>query len=121
MKRRSLGESFAAAMDGVGQVLRTERNMKIHLLAATLAVLAGWFCKISRVEWGILVLTIFLVLVTETINTAIEKSIDLITPAYHPLAGLAKNMAAGAVLLAAVSAVIIAFIIFAPRLGGIFG
>lgn len=120
MKRRGLGESFAAAIDGVRQVVRTERNMKIHLLAATLAVLAGWFFKISRVEWGILVLTIFLVLVTETINTAVEKSIDLVTPTYHPLAGLAKNLAAGAVLLAAVNAIIIAFILFSARLVRLF-
>jgi len=89
--------------------------MKIHILAAAIALALAGLSQLSRVEWGLLVLTIFMVLVAETINTAIEKTVDLVTPDFHPLAGLAKNLAAGAVLLTALNAVIMAVIIFGPH------
>ncbi|MDD2586934.1 MAG: diacylglycerol kinase family protein [Syntrophomonadaceae bacterium] len=112
MGKGKLTASFSCAWAGIFYVFSRERNMKIHLLAATLAVLAGFLLEINRIEWGMLLLTIFFVLVAETINTAIEKTVDLITSTFHPLAGLAKNIAAGAVLLSAINAVIMAFIIF---------
>lgn len=95
---------------------RRERNMKIHGLATIIALSLGLILRLSRWEWGLLLITIFLVLMAETINSAIEKTIDLYTESYHPLAKAAKDLAAGAVLLTAVMAVIMAFIIFVPHL-----
>ncbi len=112
MKHRTLNESFSCAVSGFVFVLRSERNMKIHLAAAFIAAALGFVLGISRVEWGLLCITIFLVLAAETANTALEKVVDLVTADYHPLARSAKNAAAGAVLLSAINAVIMAFIIF---------
>lgn len=116
MKRRTWTESLSCALSGLIVVLSTERNMRIHLVAALLATFLGSVLGIGRVEWGLLCLTIFLVLTAETINTALERAVDLITLEYHPLARAAKNAAAGAVLLTAINAVIMAFIIFGPYL-----
>lgn len=111
-----LRQSFAWALSGLGYVLRSQRNMKIHLVLAGLAVAGGAFFKIARWEWGLLMLTVLSVLAAETINTALEKTVDLVTSEYHPLARTAKNAAAGAVLLTALNAVIMGFIIFYPHL-----
>ncbi len=112
MKRKNLKESFSCALVGFVLVLNSERNMKIHLAAAFLATALGFILGISRVEWGLLCITIFMVLTAETANTALEKAVDLVTAEYHPLARSAKNAAAGAVLLSAINAIIMAFIIF---------
>lgn len=114
MENRGLGRSFKYAFAGIFYVILTQRNMKIHVTAALIAILACFLLGVSRLEWAIIVLTIFMVLVAETINTAIEKTIDMFTMEYHPLAKKAKNMAAGAVLFTAINALIIAGIIFGP-------
>jgi diacylglycerol kinase len=88
--------------------------MKIHGLAALTAVAAGMMMQVKPLEWAILSITIFMVLAAETTNTAIEKTVDLTTTEFHPLARQAKNLAAGAVLLTAVNSIIIAIIIFKP-------
>jgi len=90
--------------------------MKIHLLATIMAVITGWLLGINRLEWAMITISIFMVLAAETLNTAIEKAVDLVTREYHPLAKQAKNLAAGAVLLTAISAVIIGLLIFGPYL-----
>lgn len=94
--------------------------MKIHMAAAFLAVVFGIKFTVSPVEWLILVLTIMAVLVTELMNTALEAVVDLASPEFHPLAKIAKDVAAGAVLVTAVSAVIIGSIIFCPKIAKIF-
>jgi diacylglycerol kinase len=111
-----LKQSFSWALAGLGYCFKNEKNMKIHILVALLVVLAAMVVRLNTVEWGLLVITIFMVLVAETINTAIEKTVDLITDDYHPLAGLAKNLAAGAVLLTALNALIMAVVIFGPHI-----
>ncbi len=116
MRQGTFGESLACALIGITTALKSERNMKIHLAAAVIAVLFGIVFQINRLEWGLLSLTIFFVLVAELINTAVEKTVDLITSQYHPLARAAKNIAAGAVLLSALNAIIMAFIIYGPHL-----
>lgn len=116
MKSRSMAESFSYAIMGLVQTVTGERNMKIHILAAITVIIAASFLPLTRLEWGLLVITIFMVLIAETINTAIEKTVDLVTGEYHPLARKAKNMAAGAVLLSAAAAVVMAYIIFSPYL-----
>ena len=116
MGKNTLSTSFGYAIDGVIYAFWRERNMKIHLLAAIAVVIAGIYLGINRLEWGLLSFTVALVIITEVINTAIEKTVDLVTDQYHPLAKLAKNMAAGAVLLSAINALIMAYIIFGTYL-----
>lgn len=112
MQPRKLTRSFAWAISGIIYAFSTQRNMKIHGLAAIVVLIAGLAVGLSQIEWAIISLTVFLVLAAETINTAIEKTVDLVTSDYHKLAELAKNLAAGAVLLTAVNALIIAVLIF---------
>ncbi|MBO8158673.1 diacylglycerol kinase family protein [Thermosyntropha sp.] len=114
MKTRSLKESFTYAISGLKKTVISERNMKIHLSAAVCAVLLGFVLRINRTEWGLLLLTICIVIVAETLNTAIERTVDLVTENYHPLAREAKNIAAGAVFFSALIAVIIGLIVFGP-------
>jgi diacylglycerol kinase len=109
-------DSFKYAFKGLAYVIKTQANMKIHLLATFLAVLTGLFLKISSIEWAILTLTICLVLVFESVNTAIEYFIDLVSPEYNEKAGHAKDIAAAAVLITAFAAIIIGTIIFLPKI-----
>ncbi len=109
-------ESFYYAIVGIASVFKNERNMKIHFSAALAVIFFACVADVTRFEWAVLVITIFMVLIAEAINTAIEKTVDLVTDTYHPLAEKAKNTAAGAVLLSAVNAVIIALIILLPYL-----
>lgn len=116
MKARKILESFNAAITGIIDTVRTERNMKIHCIAA-LGVLATCFLfDISKMEFLILTLVIIAVLAAELINTAIEAAIDMTTNYYHPLAKVAKNAAAGAVFINAVGALIIGYVIFWDKL-----
>lgn len=116
MKFKKLVESFNAAINGVIDTARTERNMKIHLCAAILVLIACFFFDISKVEFLVLVMTICMVIAAELINTAIEAAIDMTTNYYHPLAKVAKNAAAGAVFVTAIGAVVVGFIIFGDKL-----
>jgi len=115
MRTRNLGESFYHAIVGVLYSFVSQRNMKVHTLAAITVVIAGLIFKLNRMEWGLVVVAIFMVLTAETMNTAIEKTVDLITDEFHPLAKKAKNLAAGATLLAAICAVILGIIVFGPH------
>jgi len=116
MRTRNLGESFYHATAGMIYSFVSQRNMKVHTLAAIIVVLAGAICQLNRMEWGLTVVAIFLVLITETMNTAVEKTVDLVTDEFHPLAKKAKNLAAGATLLAAMCAVALGIIVFGPHL-----
>jgi len=111
-----LGNSFSCAIRGIVCSVSSGENMKIHLLAAGISMGLGLVLGISKLEWAILSITIFMVLAAETINTAIERTVDLVTMDYHPLAKLAKDLAAGGVLLTAINAVIVAIIIFGSNL-----
>ena len=93
--------------------------MKIHLVAAILVLIACFFFDISRVEFLILVITITMVMSAEVVNTAIEAVVDMSTNYYHPLAKIAKNAAAGAVLITAINAVIVGYVIFWDKLTNI--
>ena len=116
MKFKKLVDSFNHAINGIIHAVRTQRNMQIHM-AATLAVLiACFFYDISRFEFLILAITITMVISAELINTAIEAAIDSTTNYYHPLAKIAKNAAAGGVLVTAINAIIVGYIIFWDKL-----
>jgi diacylglycerol kinase len=108
--------SFIHAFNGLGHTLRSEHNFRIHLFAGLVVVLCGVFVHLNSTEWCIVVLTIGLVLALEALNTAIEKLVDIVSPEYKKEAGLVKDIAAGAVLIAAIAAVITGIILFAPKL-----
>ncbi len=116
MGMRRLLESFNHAINGIIYSVRTQRNMKIHTVGAVIVLLACFFVNLSKMEFLILALTITSVFVAEMINTAIEAAIDLNTNYYHPLAKVAKNTAAGAVLITAINAVLVGYIIFWDKL-----
>jgi len=109
---------FSFAGQGIWRAVATQRNMKVHLLAAVLVVAGGVVERITATNWACVALAIGLVLTAETLNTVVEALTDLCTDEYHPLAKAAKDMAAGAVLLASASAVGVAAAVFLPRLLG---
>lgn len=116
MKVRNLLDSFKYAVLGISYTLKTQRNMRIHFVAAILVLYLGHFLNFSEIELLILFFTISLVIVTEMINTAIEKTVDMFTKDYNPLAEIAKNVAAGSVLIAAINAIIVAYLLFFHRI-----
>lgn len=116
MKSRSLRESFRFAFAGLWHALKTQRNVRIHLAIATAAVVLGLWLGLSPVQWAIIVLTIGFVLASEMLNTVAEALVDLISPGYHPLAKVIKDVTAGAVLLSAITSVIVGLLVFGPLL-----
>jgi len=116
MKNRKLSDSFRNAFRGLGQAFARERNMRIHTAAAVLCIMLGVVCRLDPVSWAVLFIAIGLVVVAELFNTAIEKFMDMITTEYSPKAGTVKDIAAGAVLVAAIVAVILGILVFAPPL-----
>jgi diacylglycerol kinase len=113
---RRVLRSFAYAFAGIATVARTQTNFRIHLVAAVLALAAGLALGLSPVELAVLVLTIALVLAAESLNSAVEALCDLVSPQYHPLIERAKDISAGAVLITAIASVIVAVLLFVPRL-----
>jgi len=116
MRVRKLIDSFNYAIEGIIYALKTQRNMKIHFAVAVGILIFSLFFELSRSEFLILLLTISLVMIAEMINTSIETAIDLITDQYHIFAKIAKNVAAGAVLIAAINSVLVAYFIFFQRM-----
>jgi len=113
MKKRI--QSFGYAIKGIRYVFGTEVNMKIHIAISVLVIASGTFFAISLIEWMFCLLCIGLVVGAEMLNTAIENVVDLASPEQHPLAGKAKDIAAGAVLICAIISVIIGLLIFVPK------
>jgi len=115
IRRPSIIESFNYAIEGVIHVLRTQRNMRIHFLVAVVVLAVAVAVGVSRLELIALLLAITFVLVAEMINTAVEGTIDAATTSFDPMAKLAKDIAAGAVLIAAVNAVAVGYLVFAGK------
>jgi diacylglycerol kinase (ATP) len=113
--RPSIFESFNYAIEGVVHVLRTQRNMRIHFGLAVAVLAVAIAVGVSKLELIALLIAIAFVLVAEMINTAVEGVIDVSTTAFDPMAKLAKDIAAGAVLIAAVNAVAIGYLVFAGK------
>lgn len=112
--------SFRAAINGTIHTIRTQPNARIELTALLIVVLAGFYFRVSAIEWALLGLTIFVVLALECVNTAIEAVVDLVSPNYHPLAGVAKDAAAGGMVFAVIASLCVAAAIFGPRLWELF-
>lgn len=107
--------SFAHALRGLGLLLRTQANAQIHAVATILVIVAGALLRISLSEWVLIMLAVASVWVAEALNTAVEFLVDLASPEQHPLAGKAKDVAAGAVLAAAIGSLIIGVLVFGPH------
>lgn len=115
-RQGSLRWSFTWAFEGIVFVLRTQRNMQVHVAAGLLVFVLAVVLGVSRFELLALISAVTLVLVAEMFNTAVEAAIDAVITSYHPLVKIAKDVAAGAVLIAAVSAVAIAYLVLYGRL-----
>lgn len=114
--------SFVYAINGISYTISSERNMKIHIGASIIVTTLGFVIGLTSIEWLFIVVAISVVLLTECINTAMECAIDLTTTDIHPLAKHAKDAAAGAVLIASITAFTIGAIIFIPKFkGALFG
>ena len=115
-RQGSLRWSFTWAFEGIVFVLRTQRNMQVHVAAGLLVLILAVVLGVSRFELLALVIVVSLVLVAEMFNTALEAAIDAVITSYHPLVKIAKDVAAGAVLIAALAAVATAYLILYGRL-----
>ncbi len=113
--------SFKYAFHGWAYVLRTQKNAWIHMTATMLVIAAGIWLGLSRYEWAILLLVIGIVWIAEFLNTALEAILDIASPERHPLARIAKDVGAAAVLIAAVVAVAVGLLILGPPLLAKFG
>jgi diacylglycerol kinase (ATP) len=114
-RRPSIIESFNYAIEGVIHVLRTQRNMRIHFAVAVVVIVVAAAVGVSKLELIALLLSITFVLVAEMINSAVEGAIDAATTSFDPMAKLAKDIAAGAVLIASVNAVAVGYLVFAGK------
>ena len=108
--------SVKCTLEGIFYAICHERNFKIQLAFAIIAIICGIITSISYVEWCIVVIVIFMVLSAELFNTAIETAIDLYTQEYNELAKVAKDVSSGAVLLTSICSAIIGIIIFLPKI-----
>ncbi len=109
-------KSFKYASKGLIYGLKTQRNIWIQLCFAIFAIVLGIILKISKIEWAIIIFTIMFVIFAEMINTAIESTVDLVTEEYNEKAKIAKDVAAGAVLVSALNAIAMGLIIFLDKL-----
>ena len=115
MKSNNLVDSFNYAINGIISAVRSERNMKIHITAAALVLILSLFYDLTRNEFLIVCITIAIVIICELFNTAIEVIIDTLIGIYHPRAKLVKDMAAGAVFIAALLSILVGYFIFFDR------
>lgn len=106
--------SFRYAWHGLSQILKKELHFRIHLVAACAVLLAGFLFRVSRTDWLVLILCIGLVMALEVINSAVERLVDLVSPHKSEQAKLIKDMAAGAVLLAALCALVAGTVVLLP-------
>ena len=117
--RRELADrvrSFGYAIEGIVYLVRSQHNAWIHLFVTLAVIGAGFWLHISRMEWALIVLAMMGVWMGEAVNTAVEAIVDMVMPEYHPLAKIAKDVAAGGVLLSAVAAAIVGLLILGPPL-----
>lgn len=116
MSRPPFRRSLGYALEGIMLTVWTQRNPRIQLVILGIVIVAGLLFRISRLEWALVAGVSGLVLSLEIMNSAVETLVDMVQPDHHPLAKVVKDASAGAVLLAAVTAVVIGLLIFGPRL-----
>ncbi|MGL4818892.1 MAG: diacylglycerol kinase family protein [Bacilli bacterium] len=113
-------QSVACATSGIKCAIKQERNLRTHFIISFFVILFATIIGISRTEWCILILLMAFVITTELLNSSVEYVVDLVTEEYHPLAKLAKDVAAGAVLIAAATSVVIGLVLFYPYIVALF-
>ena len=111
--------SFRNAITGIKTAFKTQRNLRVHFIVGILVLVFSIFLRVSLIELSLLVVTIALVFIAEVFNTAIEKTVDLITPEYNKQAKIAKDIGASGVLITAVFAILIGLIIFLPKIANL--
>ncbi|SNB69973.1 diacylglycerol kinase family protein [Thermoflexus hugenholtzii] len=116
MRARTLWESFGFAFAGLRYAWRTQRNLRIHGAITILVIALAGLLGFDPLRWAVLLLTIAMVWAAELFNTALEAVVDLVSPAFHPMARIAKDVSAGMVLLCAIAAVLIGLALFGPPL-----
>ncbi len=113
---KKLMDSFKYAFQGIQYSFHTQRNIRIHFFIAIIVLIMGTYFRLSDIEWALILLTISVVVAGEMVNTAIEKTIDLVTEEYKILAKTAKDVAAGAVLISSIMSLIIGVLIFYEKI-----
>jgi len=108
-------KSFGYALKGIKCVVASEVNMQIHCVISAFVIAFGFIFSISAIEWIVCLLCMAVVLGLEMMNTALETVVDFVSPEMHPLAGRIKDIAAGAVLIAAICSAIVGLIVFLPK------
>ena len=114
-RTRGLLDSFNYACEGIIHVLRTQRNMRIHVAVAAVVLVVAFTADVNKLELAALLVSIAFVLIAELLNSAIEGAIDVVTSSFDPMAKLAKDAAAGAVLIAAINAVAVGYLVFSGK------
>lgn len=116
MDIKKLIKSFEYAFNGIKETIKSESNMKIHILIMFLVIVAGIILRIEKIEWIICIILFGLVIASEIFNTALENIVDLVTEEQNEKARMAKDAAAGSVLVIAIVSIIIGCIIFIPKI-----
>ncbi len=104
------------ALNGIIFSLKTERHLRFHFFASSVVIMLGFYLRLEPVKWLFVIYAMGSVIVAELFNTALERTIDLVQPGFHPMAGMAKDIASGAVLVTAIQSVIIGILILGPYL-----
>lgn len=117
---KKLRNSFKYAIQGIKSSLKTEQNLKVHFIIVIITIIAGIILKLSCMEWIICLMLFGFVITLELLNTAIEVTVDIAMPEKNEKAKLAKDIAAGAVLVSAITSMIVGLIIFIPKIVNLF-
>jgi diacylglycerol kinase (ATP) len=115
-KKDNIFRSFGYAFSGIVKAFKSEPNFRIHIIAATLSLVAAFFLNFAAYEWLILVFAILLVIILELVNTAIETVVDMVSPRYSLKAKVVKDVSAAAVMIAAFMAILVGIILFLPKI-----
>lgn len=115
-KKNRMVKSFSYAGNGIKEAFENEPNFRIHTIFAIISIALGVYFQFSLIKFAVLILTITLVIILELINTAIEKVVDKASPTYSRLAKVAKDVSAAAVLVAALGAILVGILLFAPNI-----
>ncbi len=120
INKKKLKNSFKYAIEGIQSAFKTEQNLKIHFIVTAIVVFLGILLKIDYIEWAICFLLFGFVITAELLNTAIEVTVDLAMPQKNDKAKLAKDIAAGAVLVSSITAILVGIVIFLPKIINLF-
>ena len=115
-KNKNFFEALKNALNGLKYAIKTQKDLKIQIFIAIIVIIMSILLKISKIEMIIITISIFLVIFAEVMNTAIEKTVDLVTQEYNEIAKIAKDVSAGAVLVLAINSIIIGLYIFGDKI-----